>query len=419
MITMTSPTTNFPAMQGAVGTRLVTYSTQLPAASIEGLLGHDPRSRYWKKLPGDIASIYEKVQRNTSPGRTASIAAYISSRFSKEARLIGAFPAISVAVQNHIKFVPFSDKNPGVGDIQIEMSSRNSRIVVDGLGRLSGVLDLLERMYDAPSGSEELERLTELLTGFSIPVVIYAPHPDSPPLSREEMGQLFFDFNFKTTPVQAKHAISLDRSDPYIQATNALALESKAISSNGGMEERAASLGSKSTAIVVQQVLLRFVRGAMEGAAFQESNKAQLDKPYLNLENLDENIERMGAFLDAFAEEMSDRFADRKSLHLSSPGWQTLGLIFNDVAVRLRVPDITATARALARVDWARSGPLWSDLVATVKNKAGEDELVLRTAGASAKREMLKQIRAAIGIDRLLEPGPTDAAESDDDRIAA
>ena len=38
---------------------------------------------------------------------------------------------------------------------------------------------------------------------------------------------------------------------------------------------------TKSKAIVVQQVLLRFVRGACEGGKFQKSNNATVDDPNL------------------------------------------------------------------------------------------------------------------------------------------
>ena len=173
------------------------------------------------------------------------------------------FPAVSIAVQNHIEFREIdADNLPGVGHIQIDMSSRNARVVVDGLGRLSAAMNLIEESFDETLEVEEREALRELLDNFTIPVVIYAPNPSAAKLSRDEMGQLFFDFNFKAVPVPPRIAIALDKSDPYIQVTNLLARECTAIVNNGGMEERAASLGKKSTALVVQQVLLRFVRGA-------------------------------------------------------------------------------------------------------------------------------------------------------------
>jgi DGQHR domain-containing protein len=413
MITVTSPTTNFPAMQGVVGNRLVTYATQISPHAVEGLLGHDPRSRFWKKLSGDVESIYSKVQRATAPQRLRAITDYIQRRFMPDSLLIGAFPAISVAVQSHVVFKPVDAENlPGVGNIQIDMSSRNSRIVVDGLGRVSAALELIERSYDLGLLGDEADRLRKLLESFSIPVVIYAPHPNAKPLSVKEMGQLFFDFNFKAVAVPPRIAISLDQSDPYIQATNLLAQESKAISRNGGMEERAASLGSKSSAIVVQQVLLRAVRGAMEGSAFQESNRAEIDEPNLTLDSIKEMTGSFADFIDSFADEMGDRFADgdRRSLHLSSPGWQSIGVIYHDVVMRLGVPDPLAFARSLARVDWSRSGPLWTGLIIEKTMKDGAKELVLNSAGASTKREMVARLRRELNLEPLLAAAVQDRA---------
>jgi hypothetical protein len=208
MITQVTPTTNFPAMQGAVGSRLATYATQLPPQAIEGFLGHDPRSRLWKKLPGDIEAIYSKVQRATSAARVNGMINYLRDRCSPGAVLVGAFPAVSIAVQNEIKFRPVEGM-PGVGNIEIDMSTRNARIVVDGLGRLSAILELLDMSYNRDLLEGQSEELDALLKGFSVPVVIFAPHPDTAPLSREEMGQLFFDFNFKAVAVPPRIAISL------------------------------------------------------------------------------------------------------------------------------------------------------------------------------------------------------------------
>lgn len=404
MITMTTPTTNFPAMQGIVGNRLVTYATQLPPHAVEGLLGHDPRSRYWKKLPGDIEAIYSKVQRATAAPRLRGISDYIKNRFANNSPLIGAFPAVSIAVQNHVGFREVeNDDMQGVGHLQIDMSSRNARIVVDGLGRLSGVLELLERSYDEGIPDIDRNKLIDLLKSFSIPVVIYAPHPDSGPLSRTEMGQLFFDFNFKSVAVPSRIAISLDRSDPYIQATNLVAKESKAISENGGMEERSASLGTKSTAVVVQQVLLRAVRAAMEGASFAESNKSEIEDSNLTLDNMHELAGSFAYFVDAFASEMGERFmSDRKSLHLSSPGWQTLGVVYHEAVMQRDLQNPEEVAKALARINWSRSGELWRELVVEKEQADGTTELVLNSAGASTKREMVRLVRQQVGFEAPL-----------------
>ena len=75
-------------------------------------------------------------------------------------------------------------------------------------------------------------------------------------LSWKEMGQLFHDFNFRVQPVSKQHAVALDNSDLYIALTNKLA-ERPVFVNNGGVAERAASLGKKSTELVVQTVLVR------------------------------------------------------------------------------------------------------------------------------------------------------------------
>jgi hypothetical protein len=336
---------------------------------------------------------------------------YVRIRFAKNPPILGAFPAVSIAVQNHVKFVPVSDPlMKGVGNIQIDMSSRNARIMVDGLGRVSAVLDLLEQSYDESLPKEERVKLKDLLRNFSIAVVIYAPHPDANPLTREEMGQLFFDFNFKAIAVPQRIAITLDNSDPYILATNALGRRSASISNHGGVEERAASLGGKSKGIVVQQVLLKFVRGAMEGPNIQESNKAVPSNPNLTLSNFGDQVEKLAEFLDAFAEAMGERWADRKSLHLSSPGWQAIGLIYNVLAHEVHAPDPNATARALARVDWTRSGRLWKDLLTEKELSDGTSELVLRGAGSSTKRQIFAILCSELGIDKRLEELKAEAA---------
>ena len=48
-----------PCVQGFYGERLHTFSTQIPAEQIAGLLGHDPRSQNWKRLPKELGDIYK------------------------------------------------------------------------------------------------------------------------------------------------------------------------------------------------------------------------------------------------------------------------------------------------------------------------------------------------------------------------
>jgi len=130
----------------------------------------------------------------------------------------------------------------------------------------------------------------------------------------------------------------------------------------GGMDVRASSLGKNSKAIVVQQVLLRFVRGACEGAAFQVSNHATTTNPSLTLETYPILAQKIETYFEALSTKMGrDRFADRDALHVTSPGWQVLGLVFHDLYVRLNASPSTldSVLQRLASIDWSRFNPDW------------------------------------------------------------
>ena len=200
--------------------------------------------------------------------------------------------------------------------------------MVDGLGRVSAALELVE-LSEASDIDEEIHSaIRQLLSEFSLPTVFYIPAPGTPPLQLKEMQQLFHDFNFKAQKVADRIAIALDHSDLYIGLTNKIGA-SAVIANHGGMEHKAASLGKKSTAIVVQQNLLRFVRGATEGVQFIEAKtNSEIANPKLSEETFATFEDRMCDFLENFANAMGkERFTDRESLHLTSPGWGALGAL--------------------------------------------------------------------------------------------
>ena len=400
MIEHVKPTSRIPAIQGQFGPRLVTYTTQLPPGSIETIVGHDPRSRLWKRLPDDINYIYSHLQRATTKARLESITRYIRFRFSKNAIVVGAFPAISIAVQNAAEFEKLPGADSGLGVLHFDLSRRNLRIVVDGLGRASAAMELVEMAEDSELPQTARDALKQLLEEFSLPTVFYMPEQGQPPLSLEEMQQLFHDFNFKVTAVPARVAIALDHSDLYIGLANRLGA-SEPISSHGGMEFKAASLGKKSTAVVVQQNMLRFVRGAIEGVVALESTaNTEAKNPNLTEETLDRYQERLQTFLTAFAELMgSEAFTDRERLHLTAPGWGTLSALCHDLVVRLKVPDLEAAAARLGEIDWRRTAPIWSDVV----RKREDGTLGLTAGGGSAnRRSMIKVVRRELNLDKLL-----------------
>lgn len=407
MIDTVQPSASLPCIQGQFGPRLLTYATQLPPGSLETVLGHDPRSKHWRRLPDDLEHVYKHLQRATKTARMEALIRYARYRFTDHGLICGAFPAISVAVQQPQRFEPIEGSQfRGAGLLHFDLSARNRRIVVDGLARASGAITLVEwsestDLFDE-AGREELRGL---LKTFTLPVVFYLPPPGDKPLSLDEMQQLFHDFNFRVTPVPARIAIALDHSDLYITVANKIA-GSALIERLGGMERRAASLGQKSTAIVVQQNLVRFVRAAAEGESFIEAKgTAELETPRLTEETLADFEDRAVHFLTALVEGMGEeKFKNRESMHLTAPGWGALGVLFNDLVYRLNAPDFEAAGRAIgSRINWHRSAAEWNSIVVMKPDKEGHEELGLARGGAQVRRYITGQVRQMLGITERLE----------------
>lgn len=394
----------YAAMLGWHGPRLATYATQINPLDVTTVLGHDPRSERRRFLNDHrVAELYDYMQRKTSAVRRESIKSYIEDRLFPAADLIGGFPAISIAVQHPIQAEEIDPRFPGVVNMAIDTGVHNKRVALDGLGRLSGALALVDLALNGDLSESDAAELQKAIGDLSIPCVFYSPRPGQSPLSQEEMGQLFHDFNFRVTPVSAKDAIALDKSDPYIRATYSLAKMSSAIA-DYGMDVKSASLGSKSKAIVVQPVLLRFIRGAIEGAKYIESARnVSVDEPRLNPKTAQTLLGDLATFLDTFADAMGDRWTDRDSLHLSSPGWLSIGLIYHDISFRMSNINKLAVAQSLAtKVDWSRSAAIWGNLITEKKRDDGTVVLALQGAGASTRREMLKILRKELGLDAIL-----------------
>ncbi len=295
-----------------------------------------------------------------------------------------------------------------MGMLLLELSEPNRRIMLDGLARVTGALNLIE------------EQGTESKVGewFSFPVTFYAP--TSNVITLEQLGQLFHDFNFLQTRVNPNQAIALDKSDPYIQLTNKLG-RSDTLQLYGGMEERSASLGTKSTAVVVQRVLLRFVRGACEGRRFQESNLSRTDTPNLTNQTFKDIQAKLENFIGDFAHRMgTERFKDRDSLHLSAPGWQVLGLIFHDmhfrIGDRLTVRAQSDIMERLAQLDWSRYNPDWIGMVGEperekvtqqlITDSRGRQKVALSRAGRTTIAAMAEYVREKVGLSQLLRQEP-------------
>ena len=387
-----------PCIQGAFGKRLFTYTTQIKPSQIKRILGHDPRSQFWKNISDEgTRKIYERIQRTTSKDRRNSVAEYLLQRMGDSRPSIAAFPAISIGV-SHPTVFKASAENEAIGTLHID--DRGQKIVLDGLGRLTGCLDLL----DAVDASSE-----EIVNSLTLPVTFYVPADGTPPLSVLELGQLFSDFNFRVYPVPARVNMALDQSDIYIQFASDLA-KRPVIAEHGGMEIKAASLGKKSTALVVQTVLVRAIRGAMEGRDFQENNLAQLKGANLTDATYSSEMNSVTGFFTEISERMGAKWTVRDSLHLSSPGWQALGVIHHDIfhrGLNLTDGDRAKIYDAIASIDWSRTNREWVDeakLGIWDKPKGGDTEqVIILGAGRNNTQAIIDFVRQRTGLQQYLE----------------
>jgi hypothetical protein len=361
--------------------------------------------------------MYEYLQRKTSKSRKQGTERYIVERIGPQKLLLGAFPSIAIGTIKPQRFESYRSKDKSIedaaGELKFDLSVANRRVLLDGLARVSGAMDLVER---APETGD----------WFTFGVTIYAPSEKRGRLELYELGQLFHDFNFLAAPVSQNQAIALDRSNIYIVLTNEVG-KLPVIVHHGGMEERAASLGKKSKGVVVQRVLLRFVRGACEGRYFQESNRDVIDNPNLTQATYQIIKTRIEDFLSGIADRMGIRFGDRQSLHLSAPGWQALGLIFHDLEFRLQ-DRVTPLQRdevldRIAAIDWSRSNPDWipslghpelDDAGQPVTDEEGRPKVSLGRGGRQTVWAIAEYVRGQTGMDAMLAHLPPEEPPAGD-----
>lgn len=395
-----------PCIRGEHGPDLNIFQTTISPSDLEQFLGHDPRGEYWKQLPDSLREMYEYLQRKTSNQRRVGTARYTEDRLGPNRYYIGGYPAISVGMTSPARFVSLSERDPTIdsdmGIVYVDLSSRNTRVLLDGLARVSGVLDVYE---------QDQEKYSH---GLTFAVTMFAPKESRGQLSLEELGQLFHDMNFKQTSVTKAHALALDRSDIYTILTNEVGAL-PVIKRAGGMEVRAASLGKKSTAIVVQQVLRRFVRGVTEGKTVQMDDKATPNQPHLTAATRELFLKEVEALLEGFSARMGPRFSQRDSLHLSSAGWQALGLAFHDVLVQLK-GNLTTDERdtilaEIGEIDWSRYNPDWIPLLGQpeldevgnpVTDEQGRPRVALGRGGRQTVWALADYIREKSILGRLI-----------------
>lgn len=400
-----------PCTIGYYGEKLVTFQTQVKPTDLLALLGHDPRSKTWPRLPDELREMYQYLQRKTSKDRKLGTKRYIETRFSNKARSLGAFPALAIGALKPAKFVPYSEKYPaiglpeGVGTLELDLSASNPRVLLDGLSRVTGALDLID------------EGQVEIMDSFVFPVTIFAPTEKMGEVTVQELGQLFHDFNFLAVPIPTGQAIDLDQTNIYIQMTTYLG-RTAVIKQNGGMEARAKSLGKKSTALVAKQVLLRFVKGATEGEEFLHTLRdVPNDDGSANLTDatFDSVATRLEKFIENFASAMGERFKDRTSLHLTAPGWNALGVVAHDILFRLNdhlSEQIAADIiYRIGSIDWSRYNKDWFDPTAPNyvdfgqqdKDEKGIPYLGKAHGGQQAISKLIAYVRKKSGLAAYLD----------------
>jgi hypothetical protein len=396
------------AILGKFGPRVQTFATQLTTADVVGVLGHNPQSKNWKNLPVELRTIYDRIQRKTKSDRTAGTSDYIRQRFNS-LTLPGAFPAISIGLTEQVEFTPFKNQfgeETPAGTSWITMA--NTRILLDGLARLSGAL--------------EQPKETDLENLFLFPSVIYAPTPGHT-MTVEQLGQLFYDFNALQSTVPSAMAMALDQSDVYIQLANRIG-EMPFFVSQGGVERKRSTLGKKSTAFTTQQTLVRTIRGAMEGRAFQESDSARVDTPNLTWETFEQRAHEVHAYFETLAQHLATRLKDRDSLLYTSPGLQVLGLVFNDLTFRATLTPVDKAffIQRVAAIEWSRYNPDWLNMLGQpemdenenmITDAHGRPRIALGKAGANTIRALIKYVREKTEIQKVLPTeaeAPVDAA---------
>lgn len=369
-----------PCMRGRYGLHVQSFQTVCPPSQLIALLGHDPRPSSWKTLPKHLQEVYENYQRKTKPTRTEGIADYIDKQLAPGSRFVGAFPSLSIGLTEAPTFEPLRIRagvtiaegvllNDDLGTLYLDIGTKHVRMLLDGLARLTGAMTYVDEGKDVDAW-------------FSFALTIFAPTPERGRLTPPELGQLFFDFNYRLSRVPPSTALEMDQAGLYSQIVEWLK-DQPVIRDNGGMQQSGASLGKKSTALVVRRVLHGFVTVAAEGEkAFQGAKSEGIRNPRTKQDNIEDVQVKIADFLTRFAEAMEDRFTDRDSIHLTRLGWEAIGMIAHEAVIKAEMNEaqLDYLVSALANVDWSRTNRDWFGMIG-VPEQGGDGRPVLDEQG--------------------------------------
>jgi hypothetical protein len=340
-----------PVTRGETSERLAYYQTAVPVSDIVPYIlgGNDPRSSNWGRLPAAVTRLYEKLQRKTVKSRREEVERYIKGRMAPKAMWIGAFPPIVIGVPPTQEFKPHDDQDnyEGVGLLKLKNDPLRPNAVIDGLGRLTGLLDIAQDQEIEPSVREWANR-------FRVPLLLITGHQGHT-ITEEELGQLFYDFNVLGTPVSRGHALDLDLSDPYITVAGKVG-GLKVIKTFGGMADRATTIAKEFW--TTKTVLLKAVRAAAEGpGAHVDHIRDAIANPWMSTDaRKQEIVDRFDVLLVALTdgiEKLPEHTLMRKEVW-----WVALGLVLHDLhrnynGGHIPEPVREEYMRKLAAFDWS------------------------------------------------------------------
>ena len=146
-------------IRGGSGPHLQSFQTMCQPSQLISLLGHDPRSGNWKSLTAPLREIYEGYQRKTKASRAEGIEKYIGDRLAPDARIIGAFPSLSIGLTEAPRFEAIRTRagvsisegvevDDSLGTLYLDIGTKHLRMLLDGLARFTGAMDYIDKGQD-------------------------------------------------------------------------------------------------------------------------------------------------------------------------------------------------------------------------------------------------------------------------------
>lgn len=392
--------------------RLAYYQTAVQVGDIVPYIlgGNDPRSSNWSRLPAPVMRLYEKLQRKTVKSRREEMERYIIGRMSPKSLWIGAIPPIVIGVPPTQEFKPSEDQDnyEGVGLLKLRNDLVRPNAVIDGLGRLTGLLEITQDADVDPD-------VREWASKFRVPLLLITGNGGHT-LTEQELGQLFFDFNVLGTPVSKGHAIDLDMSDPYIIVAGTVG-GLKVIKTHGGMDDRASSIGRGMW--TTKPILLKAVRAAAEGpGAHVDHVRDAISDPWMSSEARQQAIaDRFDILLTSVTEPWKGALPDH-TLMRTPVWWAAMGLLLHDLYNKkygggeLGEEARDEYLRRLATIDWSLGNPDFSFLGSVTPEKdrkTGEFKAILNDerglpvinrfhGGSKAYFNLAAHLRRKIGL---------------------